>query len=104
MRLCRESMQNLQYTESFEQIYLHPNKRLPIYRKNTSNLWMLYFGMGHNAICRQEDVTGGSVRSWIILASEQVSTFTAYMQRDMRLELVQIDEFWSFIRKKRDPK
>ena len=64
-------------------------------------LQLLSSGMGQNAICRQEDVTGDSVRSWIILASEQVSSFTAYMQREMHLEQVQIDEFWSFIRKKR---
>ena len=64
-------------------------------------LHLLSSGMGQNAICRQEDVTGDSVRSWIILASEQVSSFTAYMQREMHLEQVQIDEFWSFIRKKR---
>jgi len=59
-------------------------------------------GLGQNAVCREEDVTGDSVRSWIILASEQVSAFTGYMHRDMELEQVQIDEFWSFIRKKRE--
>ena len=64
-------------------------------------LRLLCSGMGQNAICRQEDVTGDSIRSWIILASEQVNAFTDYMQRDMHLEQVQIDEFWSFIRKKR---
>lgn len=64
-------------------------------------LRLLNSGMGQNAICRQEDVTGDSVRSWIILASEQVSAFTKHMQRDMHLDQVQIDEFWSFIRKKK---
>jgi hypothetical protein len=64
-------------------------------------LLLLSSGMGQNAVCRQVDVTGDSVRSWIILASEQVNAFTEYMQRDMHLEQVQIDEFWSFIRKKR---
>lgn len=64
-------------------------------------LQLLCSGMGQNAICRQEDVTGDSIRSWIILASEQVNAFSEYMQRDMHLEQVQIDEFWSFIRKKR---
>lgn len=64
-------------------------------------LRLLSSGMGQNAICRQEDVTGDSIRSWITLASEQVNAFTEYMQRDMQLEQVQIDEFWSFIRKKR---
>jgi hypothetical protein len=65
-------------------------------------LQLLSSGMGQNAVCRQEGVTGDSVRSWIVLASEQVSSFTAYMQRDMALGQVQIDEFWSFIRKKRE--
>ena len=65
-------------------------------------LQLLSSGMGQNAVCCQEDVTGDSVRSWIILASEQVSSFTAYMQRDRALQQVQIDEFWSFIRKKRE--
>jgi hypothetical protein len=65
-------------------------------------LGLIASGLGQNAVCREEDVTGDSVRDWIVLASEQVSAFTAYMQRDMRLEQVQIDEFWSFIRKKRE--
>ena len=67
-------------------------------------LRLLSSGMGQNAICRQEDVTGDSVRNWIILASEQVSAFTEYMQREMHLDQLQIDEFWSFIRKKRELK
>ena len=65
-------------------------------------LGLLASGMGQNAVCRQEGVTGDSVRDWIVLASKQVSSFTEHMQRDMRLEQVQIDEFWSFIRKKRE--
>lgn len=64
-------------------------------------LGLLASGMGQNAVCRQEDVTGDSVRVWIVRASEQVLAFTEYMQRDMKLEQVQIDEFWSFIRKKK---
>lgn len=64
-------------------------------------LGLIASGMGQNAVCRQEDVTGDSVRDWIVLASQQVSAFTGYMQRDMELTQVQIDEFWSFIRKKR---
>jgi hypothetical protein len=64
-------------------------------------LTLLSSGMGQNAVCRIEDVTGDSVRSWIVLASNQVTAFTTYMQKNMQLEQVQIDEFWSFIRKKR---
>lgn len=64
-------------------------------------LSLIASGMGQNAVCKQEDVTGDSIRSWITLASEQVCAFTQYMQRDMQLTQVQIDEFWSFIRKKK---
>ena len=64
-------------------------------------LGLIASGLGQNAVCREEDVTGDSVRDWIVLASEQVSAFTQYMQRDMELAQVQIGEFWSFIRKKR---
>jgi hypothetical protein len=65
-------------------------------------LSLLASGMGQNAVCRQEDVTGDSVRAWVVKASEQVSAFTQFMQQGMGLEQVQIDEFWSFIRKKRE--
>lgn len=65
-------------------------------------LSLLASGMGQNAVCRQESVRGESVRAWIVLASEHVSAFSEYMQREMELSQVQIDEFWSFIRKKRN--
>jgi hypothetical protein len=70
--------------------------------KIISVLGLLASGVGVNAICREQDVTADSLRSWIILASNQVNAFTEYMQQDMHLEQVQIDEFWSFIRKKRE--
>ena len=65
-------------------------------------LSLLASGMGQNAVCRQEDVTGDTVRAWIVLASKQVSAFTEFMQRDMNLDQAQIDEFWSFVREKRE--
>lgn len=65
-------------------------------------LTLLASGMGSNAVCRARNVTGDSLRSWISLAADQVTAFTAYMQKDMHLEQVQIDEFWSFIRKKKE--
>lgn len=58
-------------------------------------------GMGLNNTCRQENVTADSVLSWIDKASAHTNEFTKYMQQDMKLDQVQIDEFWSFIRKKR---
>ena len=65
-------------------------------------LGLLASGMGHNAIAREQNVTCDSLRSWIVLAATHVNEFTAYMQQDMQLTQVQIDEFWSFIRKKRE--
>lgn len=58
-------------------------------------------GMGLNNTCRQEEVTADSALDWIEKAAEHANEFTAYMQRDMHLSQVQIDEFWSFIYKKR---
>jgi hypothetical protein len=57
--------------------------------------------MGVNAVCRENDVTADSLRDWIVLAATHVSEFSAVLERDMHLDQVQIDEFWSFIRKKR---
>lgn len=64
-------------------------------------LGLLASGIGVNAVCREQDVTSDSLRNWIVLASNQVTAFTLYMQQNMHLEQVQIDEFWSFIKKKR---
>ena len=65
-------------------------------------LGLLASGVGVNAVCREQDVTADSLRSWIVLAANQVTAFTEYMQQNMHLEQVQVDEFWSFIRKKRE--
>jgi hypothetical protein len=58
-------------------------------------------GMGLNNTCRQEEETADSVLEWISKAARHPNEFTEYMQQEMHLEQVQIDEFWSFIRKKR---
>jgi hypothetical protein len=58
-------------------------------------------GMGLRNTCRQENVTAGTALDWITKAAEHTNEFTEYMQQEMHLEQVQIDEFWSFIRKKR---
>lgn len=58
-------------------------------------------GMGLRNTCRQEEVTVDSALDWIDKAAKHTNEFTTYMQRDMHLDQVQIDEFWSFIRKKR---
>ena len=64
-------------------------------------LGLLASGIGVNAVCRENDVTADSLRDWILLAANHVNEFSAYLEQDMHLEQVQIDEFWSFIRKKR---
>ena len=74
--------------------------RTPI-DKIISVLGLLARGIGVNAVCREQDVTADSLRNWIVLASNQVTAFTLYMQQNMHLEQVQIDEFWSFIKKKK---
>jgi hypothetical protein len=63
-------------------------------------LGLLASSMGVNAVCRENDVTADSLRAWVLLAAGHVNEFSAYMERQMHLEQVQIDEFWSFIRKK----
>ena len=74
--------------------------RTPI-EKVVKVLLCLSRGMGLNNTCRQEAVTADSVLDWIDKAAKHANEFTIYMQRDMLLDQVQIDEFWSFIRKKR---
>jgi hypothetical protein len=64
-------------------------------------LGLLANGIGVNSLCRTEDVTADSLRCWIVLAANHVEAFSRYMEQDMHLEQVQIDEFWSYIRKKR---
>ena len=58
-------------------------------------------GMGLNNTCRQENVSAETTLAWIIKAANHSNEFTQYMQQEMHLEQVQIDEFWSFILKKR---
>lgn len=74
--------------------------RTPI-EKVVKVLLCLTRGMGVNNTCRQEEVTADSILVWIEKAAQHANEFTAYMQQEMHLEQVQIDEFWSFIRKKR---
>ena len=64
-------------------------------------LQLLVRGMGLRNASRQENVTADSILDWIEKAARHSNQFTDYMQQNMHLEQVQIDEFWSFIRKKR---
>jgi hypothetical protein len=74
--------------------------RTPI-DKIISVLGLLSSGIGANAIVRETGVTKDSLRAWLVLAANHVNEFTAYIQQNMSFDQVQIDEFWSFIRKKR---
>lgn len=69
--------------------------------KIMSVLMLLVRGMGLRSACRHENVTTDSASSWIEKAGEHMEEFTEYMQSGLHLEQVQIDEFWSFIQKKR---
>jgi len=74
--------------------------RTPI-KKVIETLQLLVRGMGFNNTCRTAKVSPGTVLEWIEKAANHSNEFTEYMQQNMNLEQVQIDEFWSFIRKKR---
>jgi transposase-like protein len=64
-------------------------------------LTLLSEGVGVNAVCRLEKVDDQTLSSWLVLAATHVSEFSAYMQNDLELGQVQIDEFWSFVGKKK---
>ena len=66
-----------------------------------STLMLLVGGMGLNATCRTKGVTADSVLSWIKKAGNHAEEFTDFMVQNMDLDQVQIDEFWSFIQKKK---
>ena len=68
-----------------------------------STLMLLARGMGLNHTCGQQGATADSVLSWIEKAGRHAGEFTEFMVRDMGLGQVRIDEFWSFIQKKRKP-
>lgn len=95
------------------QVYCNKCKKYFVVRKGTmffglrtpmdkivSSLSLLASGMGVNAVCRHQGVVSAALRAWTVLAASHVNEFSAYMQNDMHLEQVQIDEFWSYIRKK----
>ncbi len=58
-------------------------------------------GMGIRAIRRTEGVCNETIQDWILRASEHIELVTSYLQKDMQLTQCQIDEFWSYIKKKK---
>jgi transposase-like protein len=103
------------YSRKQGQIYCNVCKSLPfVVTKGTIFYWLkkplelvvrtlmlLACGMGLNHTCRQQGVTADSVLLWIEKAGTHAEEFTEYMVQNMELDQVQIDEFWSFIQKKR---
>ncbi len=64
-------------------------------------LKLLSEGMGLRAVCRNKGVTPDAAGAWIQKAAHHVNEVTVYLERDMHLTQCQIDEFWSYILKKK---
>ena len=69
--------------------------------KVAQSLCMYARGMGLRDTCRQQGITADSLLEWLEKAGNQVNELSDYLQSEMDLDQVQIDEFWSFILKKR---
>ena len=59
-------------------------------------------GKGHRAIQRTDGVGLTTQKRWLLRAADHVLPISEYLEKDMHLTRVQIDEFWSFILKKRE--
>jgi len=64
-------------------------------------LLLLSEGMGVNAIHRVKGVKSETLNSWILKASHHVEAVSTHLKQNMHLTQCQIDEFWSFIYKKK---
>jgi hypothetical protein len=64
-------------------------------------LKLLSEGMGLRAVCRSKSVTADAVLDWVVKTADHVTELSAYLKGEMHLTQCQIDEFWSFILKKR---
>lgn len=58
-------------------------------------------GKGQRAIQRTTGVGLTTQKRWLLRAADHIVPVTEYLEKDMHLTRVQIDEFWSFIQKKR---
>jgi transposase-like protein len=59
-------------------------------------------GKGQRAIERTSGVGLTTRKRWLLPAAEHVLPINEYLEKQMHLDRVQIDEFWSFILKKRE--
>ena len=64
-------------------------------------MWLLAEGMGLRAVCRTKGLTTDAVGAWVVKAAAHVNEVTIYLEREMHLTQCQIDEFWSYIFKKK---
>ncbi len=64
-------------------------------------LWLLAEGMGLRAVCRTKGITTDAVGGWIVKAASHMNEVTVSLEKDMHLTQCQIDEFWSYILKKK---
>jgi hypothetical protein len=59
-------------------------------------------GQSQRGVQRNTGVTIATQKRWLLRAAEHVDVLSTYLEQEMRLERVQIDEFWSFVLKKRE--
>ncbi len=63
--------------------------------------------MRRGSLRAAEEITGHkyeTIGEWLRRASEHAETLTTILTQDLHLSTVEIDEFWSFVRKKEYPR
>jgi len=61
---------------------------------------LLLNGMSLRGIARTMGVKLDTVRQWLMKAAEHADTVNKYLVRDLKVSKVELDELWSFIKKK----
>ena len=79
----------------------------PLYRLRTPPEEIgraLLIAMRRGSLRAAEEVTGHkyeTISRWVQLAAQHAEALTAVLVHDLRLSTLEIDEFWSFIKRKR---
>lgn len=79
----------------------------PLYRLHTPPAEIaqaLLAVMRRGSLRGAEDITGHNYETighWLDLAAQHAAAITGVLVNDLRLSTVEVDEFWSFVRKKR---
>jgi ribosomal protein L31E len=58
-------------------------------------------GKSQRAIHRTTGVNPATQSSWLLRAADHVTQISDFLEHEMHVERVQIDEFWSFVLKKK---